>query len=279
MRILRALLAILIAIPFVGLGVFYFKQDDVIFHPQPDRIAPSVDYIEVEDIPTEDGEHLVAWYWPPAPGCPVMLFMHGNASRLDRDQARYDHIRAHGYGLLAPAWRGYAGSSGKPSEKGLHLDAKAAWNWLVAQGYAPDGIVLHGYSIGSGPAVRLASEVDAGALVLESPFYSMKALVALRSGFLPADLVLRHPLRSDKYIADVHEPLLIAHGGQDKLIPPAESRRLFDAANEPKTYRLFDTAGHNSLPADGLYEEAVWPFLDPLYPNCQTTGFTEVQQP
>lgn len=275
----RALLLVAIAIPVLGACALFVGQEAILFHPDDQRIAPQADYIEVVEFAAEDGVQLVAWYAPPRLGCPVLLLMHGNASRIDVDKWRYQRIHDNGAGMLALAWRGYSGSAGKPSEAGFHRDAAAAWAWLLAKGHAPSDIVIEGFSIGSGPAVKLASQTDPGALILEAPYYSMQDLFNSKARGLPVGLLLRHPFRSDRYIGDVRAPLLIAHGGADGLIPASQSARLLKKANEPKSYHLFEASDHNTLVRDGLYEEAVWPFLKPLFPDCTHIGSGEVTAP
>lgn len=261
MRLFAILLAGVATVLALAVGGAYAMQDKVLFHPDPTRVAPKAGYIEVEDIQTKDGEDLVGWYAPPSAGCPIILFLHGNGSRLDRDTWRYERIHDQGVGLLALAWRGYSGSSGKPSERGFNADADAAWSWLMAQGYASHDVIIQGFSIGSGPATRLASLQDAGALILEAPYYSMADLIRQKTAGVPVDFVLKHPFRSDHRIKQVDEPVLMAHGGVDRVIPSNQSKRLFELANAPKTYRLFDASDHNTLVRDGLYEEAIWPFI------------------
>ena len=49
--------------------------------------------------------------------------------RVDRDRL----LVADGTGLLALSYRGYEGSTGSPSETGLHLDADAAYAFAAAR--------------------------------------------------------------------------------------------------------------------------------------------------
>lgn len=257
-------------LPLVGIalaaalvvGGAHSLQDNVLFHPDATQIKPQADYLSVNEVVTEDGEKLVAWYSPPEAGCPVFLFFHGNGSRLDRDPWRYQRIHENGAGLLALAWRGYSGSSGKPSEQGFHKDAAAAWSWLMAQGHSSQDVIIHGYSIGTGPATRLASQVEAGGLILEAPYFSVSDLVRRKASGVPLDYLLRHPFRSDRDIPEVSEPVLMVHGAADSVIPAEQSKRLFELANEPKTYKIFESSEHNTLVRDGLYEEAIWPFVE-----------------
>ncbi len=260
MGILRGLAVLVVVLVLGACATLYTMQDSMMFYPQPERIAPTQDYIEAVEIGTEDGETLVAWYAKAELGCPTVLFMHGNGSRIDLDTWRYARIRDRGAGFLALSWRGYAGSTGKPGEKGFHLDAAAAWGWLMDQQIAANDVIIHGFSIGTGPATKLASEVDEGLLILEAPYYSMVDLVRKKFPLVPAGLLLKHKFRSDKYIASAGSPVFMVHGSADRVIPIEQSRRLFELALEPKAYKTMAGADHNTMVRDGVYD-AIWPFV------------------
>ena len=99
---------------------------------------------------TEDGESLLAWSIPPAPDRPLILYFHGNAGGLDLRVERFRAMAKAGMGLLAIEYRGYASSTGSPSERGLKLDGEAAYAAAIASGVAPERIVPLGESLGSG---------------------------------------------------------------------------------------------------------------------------------
>ena len=127
---------------------FWFRQDTVLFHPGGERSLPVQEFLTVQELQTSDGENLVAWYAPAQPACPTLLFLHGNGGRIAAYEGRYQRIHDAGVGVLALSWRGYSGSSGKPSEAGFHKDARAAWDWLTKDQGLPDGnIIIHGHSI------------------------------------------------------------------------------------------------------------------------------------
>ena len=68
-------------------------------------------------------------------------------------------------------YRGYGKSEGEPSEKGLYLDAEAAYDWIVAHGYTPKQIVIHGESLGTAVATYLATNRQSAGVILESAVY------------------------------------------------------------------------------------------------------------
>ena len=209
-----------------------------------------------------DNVQLAAWYVPPQPGHKVFLFLHGQGGRLSVQTGRWQRLRDSGHGVLALSYRGYPGSSGTPTEAGLHLDARAAYDWLLAR-HPKQDIVLHGHSLGSGVAVRLASGIEAHALVLEAPFSAAVDVAAERMPWFPVRLLMLDQFRSRDWIANTRAPLLIVHGERDTVIPITHAERLIALANEPKTLVRIPGGNHNSLVRDGLYGH-VWAFLAKL---------------
>src|SRR4029079_6468648 len=115
---------------------------------------------------TADGEKVIVWHVPARPGHPVVLYFHGNGDYLAGFFGRFREIIADGTGVVALYYRGYAGSSGQPSEHGLLRDAAAAYAFTIAR-YRTDQIVVWGFSLGSGVAVALAADQAVGKLILE----------------------------------------------------------------------------------------------------------------
>lgn len=268
MHLLKRPLSILIALLVVGYagaaaGMF-FLQRNILFDTVDTGDLASAGTLAIEGstrivIKTSDGEELAGWYLSPQPGQPVFLFMHGKRGELEQRDERWSKIRDHGAGVLAFSYRGFPGSTGSPNESGLHLDARAAYDWLREK-HPPEDIVLHGYSLGTAVAIHLAAEVPASALILEAPFTAIVDVAAERYPWLPVHLLMVDQFRSYDEIQKVKMPLLITHGDQDKSVPYEQARRLYARANEPKTFVSMPGSTHDSLVRDGLYSH-IWPFL------------------
>jgi len=251
-----------------GLGVSYLLlvgaicmfQRQLLYFPDPTHQAPTPGLgIEEVRLSTADGERLVAWHLRPQPGKPIMLFFNGNAASLAGDGPRWRSIARAGAGFFAVGYRGYDGSTGAPTEAGLRMDANAAYDW-VADRYPPQDIVIHGYSLGSGVAVRLAAERPARALILEAPYLSTVAVAAERFPWAPVRLLMWDRFASDEWIGRVHAPVMILHGDRDAVVPFRQGRALFELANAPKTFVRIPNGDHTSLVLAGLYDR-VWPFV------------------
>lgn len=261
-RFALATLAVLSLLYLGPVGCLYVKQRDILYHIEPEPPGPLDARLPLQDIriKTPDGETLQAYYEPPQPGRPVILFLHGQGSTLAMGKYRYIRMHKMGVGYLALAYRGYSHSTGKPTEKGLFIDGLAAYDWLKAQGFKDGDIVVHGHSLGTGVATYVASQRPAKALVLEAPFTAASDVAQERYPIVPANLLMKDKFRSRDRIGDVHMPLLIVHGDRDSVIPFAQGQRLFALANEPKRFIRMEGSEHNTLTRDGLYPH-IWSFL------------------
>jgi uncharacterized protein len=193
---------------------------------------------------TADGETLVAWYFRPRDGRPLILYFHGNGGALIDRVPRFRMLTARGYGLLAVSYRGYGGSTGSPTQSGLMQDGEAAYREARARGYDGDRIVLMGASLGTGVAIALAVTHEAAALVLEAPYFSALDIASTHYPFFPVRWLMLDQFRSDLAIRRVHIPVLMVHGEEDDVISISSAKRLFALANEPKTFMSAPGRGH-----------------------------------
>jgi uncharacterized protein len=253
-------LVILAAVGYLGgLVVLFFAQRTFIFPiPQTVRTTPeAAGFAEAEEhfLTTADDEKVIVWHVPAKPGHAVVIHFPGNGDFLAGLAGRFRDIVADGTGLVALSYRGYVGSSGRPSEQGLLLDAAAAYAFTSAR-YGADRIVLWGFSLGSGVAVALAAEQPVGKLILEAPYTSIVDVASAHFPLVPVRWLVRDRFRSDQRIARVKAPLLIMHGAGDTTIPISFGERLFALAHEPKQFVRFPEGGHNDLDNYGAIETA-----------------------
>ena len=255
-------LGLLVALAALSVGALYVAQDSMIF-PAPNGPAPRAsDGLVLEEIDTPDGERLAALWHAPEVGEPTVLFLHGNAAAIAHLAPFAREFATEGYGFLVPAWRGYPGSTGAPSEAGLLIDAEAAFDWATARTAGP--IVVYGESLGSGPAVHVAGVREPAALVLEAPYDSVLAVSAARFPFVPVAPLLRHPFRSDTRIGSVRAPVLIVHGDRDGIIPISHGRALHALA--PEGAEFHEVAGANHFNIGELAMPRILSFLREAIP-------------
>ncbi|WP_213773542.1 alpha/beta fold hydrolase [Bradyrhizobium sp. dw_78] len=244
----------------------FFTQRAFVF-PVPQRVRTALaaaGFPEAQEhvLTTADGEKIIVWHVPAKPGHAVVLYFPGNGDYLAGSVGRFRGIVSDGTGLVALSYRGYAGSSGQPSEQGLLQDAAAAYAF-VAERYKAGQIAVWGFSLGTGVAVALAAAHPVARLILEAPYTSIADVAAARPLFrwVPVRWLLRDQFRSDERITAVTAPLLIMHGGRDSVVPIGFGERLFALAHQPKQFVRFAEGGHDNLDNYGAIE-ATRHFLD-----------------
>jgi fermentation-respiration switch protein FrsA (DUF1100 family) len=172
-----------------------------------------------------------------------------------------------GYHVLLFDYRGYADNPGSPSEEGLKTDARAAARALAERPEVdPERVAYFGESLGASVCGGLASELPPAALILRSPFPSTVEIGRHHYPYLPVVEPLvwdRYPL-ARQLAADVRAPLLIVVGEHDEIVPPHLSRRVWEAAAEPKRFVEVPAAHHNdeALLAGEVFVGELAAFLD-----------------
>ncbi|CAG8948880.1 hypothetical protein HYFRA_00002004 [Hymenoscyphus fraxineus] len=157
------------------------------------------------------------------------------------------------YVLVCCSYRGYWTSNGRPSEKGIALDALASLQWIATQATSsptkPTPFIIWGQSIGAGVASALTSSFPASlskslplkALILETPFLSIRAMLQTLypQKWLPYRYLwpfLRNHLDAEKALGVMSErwgergektpKVWILQAGRDELVPAGHAERL-----------------------------------------------------
>jgi len=206
--------------------------------------------ISLPTIPTNVATHVI----PALKEYPVILFLHGNAATR-ASSARIQHYQGFssrlGANVLAIDYRGFADSTGQPSEAGLLCDARSAFDWLVAHGKRPEDILIIGHSLGTGVSGLLGAElssegINCRGIVLLSPFTSIREVLHTYNmfGFIPllkplamipgaislVQKALVHRFDTLQAVPNITTTsVLIAHAKNDWDIPDTHSDVLFQA--------------------------------------------------
>jgi fermentation-respiration switch protein FrsA (DUF1100 family) len=242
-------------------GLLYLTQRSLQYLPESFRTSPAAAGMpEAEEVvlDTADGERVIVWHVPPRDDRSVVLYFHGNGASLRWRVDRFRALTLDGVGLVALSYRGYGGSTGRPTEDGLIIDAQTAYAFAVVR-YGAKRIDLWGESLGSGVAVALAAEKPIGRMVLQSPFTSAADVGAAHYWYMPVRLLMKDQFRSDARIGAVTAPVLVLHGERDTIVPIALGERLYELIKSPKRFVRFPGVGHNDLGVQAV--EAARPFL------------------
>jgi hypothetical protein len=256
---------------YVGLCVIlFFLQDRLVYHPtrqiEQDPSAIGLEYTFVE-FRSEDGVGLTGFYTPARETSRgTVLFCHGNGGNISHRLETIGIYHHMGFDTLVFDYRGYGRSEGAPSEIGTYRDARAAWDWLLAEtDVAPGRVVIHGRSLGGPIAAHLARHVDAGGLIIESSFPSAPELGQSMYPIFPVRWLIRYSYDTAAFLQDVTEPVLVIHSREDRLVPWAQGRAVYDAAGQPKRF-VEITGSHNAGFVDSgrIYTEGLESFLSEM---------------
>ncbi len=248
------LMAVFAYISLVGL--VYLSQRAILYPGASATPAPEhARWGETIRVKTPDGETLQGLYGQEDPGKPCVLLFFGNGDRVDNYEFLAQALAARGIGLLAISYRGYPGSTGSPSEKGLLTDGIAAFDWLSARSRSE--IVVLGRSLGTGVAVNTAGKRPAVGVILVSPYLSVLSVAQTHYPFFPVTLLIKDPFRSDLKITSVRQPKLFIHGRHDESIPLSSGQALYRIAPEPKQLLVYDGAGHNDILNDSMVGDVI----------------------
>ena len=238
--VLAVLLALLAVLWSAQRGLLYFPDGRAV-----PRAAAVLAAAEDVELATEDGLSLRGWFVP-APGAQAaVLVFNGNAGNRSDRAPLAAALAREGLTVLLFDYRGYGGNPGSPTETGLLRDARAARAYLASR-IAEDRIAYFGESLGAAVAVALATERPPLALILRSPFTSLAELGAHHYPYLPVhERLLQDTHSSLGRIARVGAPVLVIAGEQDRIVPLAFTRRLYEAAAEPRRFVTIPGGDHN----------------------------------
>jgi len=259
---------VLLILYVVFLGLLWNLQRSFVFFPQrlsgPRELATDFP-ARLVDFPSADGKQLVCLYAPPpAPDGPVFLIFHGNAGSIRGWSGQLRATVGHGYGGLLVDPQGYGWSEGRPSEKHLFQDARAAFDFLRAQGIAASRIVVQGISIGTGMAAWLAVHEPVRGLILQSAFTSIPAVAQTILPFVPCDLIFRDRFDNLARAPRIRCPVLLLHGREDSLVPPEQSQAIASALTCRKRLVFAPGYHHNDLGRWKGYWPTIRAFLGDL---------------
>jgi uncharacterized protein len=248
-RLTRVLLTVGVLAYLCLCAFLYWGQERMIF---PTYAVPALARTPQLKLPTSEGITYVL-VKDKKTNCDVLYFG-GNAEAVDGSlnvlAAAFDRCN-----VLAMVYRGYGASSGQPSEQALFADAVALYQLRKTP---TRQFIVVGRSLGAAVATYLASQANVNQLVLVTPFDSLSNLAALKFPWVPTDLLLKHPFRSDIYARSVKAPVHIIVANQDEIIPLSSSMSLLNVFERSKRHLTqLDEVGHNTIDLHPKYFSAL----------------------
>ena len=235
-----AKLMAIVAFMYVGLcAVLFFYQRNLIYFPPLPNSERDTDTFVL----SSDGAQLLV-NASNRSGTDAVIYFGGNAEDVSYSLPTIS-AAFQGYAIYLLHYRGYGGSTGKPSEAALVADAIALFDKVHAEHH---NVVVVGRSLGSGVAMHLASQRPVARLVLVTPYSSLQELAESQFPYLPIRWLMLDKFESWKYAERINTPTLVIAAEHDEIIPRASTDALYGRfRNGVASLKTVVGAGHNTI--------------------------------
>jgi pimeloyl-ACP methyl ester carboxylesterase len=238
-RTLMSLVALIVAVYLVLCAALFFFQRSMIYFPQPNAVTSADSQLTLS---MPDAQ--VSVITRERVGPRALIYFGGNAEDVSRNLPEFAEAFPE-YAVYLLNYRGFGGSGGSPSEEAIAEDALALFDQVYT---SHPQVSLIGRSLGSGVAVRLASQRPVQQLILVTPYNSLEEIAARQYPWVPVKWLLKDRFESGKYAAHIRVPTLLLAASDDEVIPRASTQRLLE--NFPQgvaLLRVVPDSGHNSI--------------------------------
>ena len=241
--------------PFFSYNLFSSYQEELIFIPKdvPDTESPT--YIPCLFI-REQKNHSKN----------IILMFHGNAEDIFGARCMGETLvqKLH-MNVIIVEYPGYSIYYSEPSADEIINNTTIVYDFIKNKLKIDDkNIYIFGRSIGTSPAIYLASMRKPNALITISAFTSIKAVADNLVGFLK--IFVKERMTSIDYIKKVTCPIIFIHGQKDPLIPFKETILLKDNCDCPFEVVLPLEMTHNDFEID---EDIIDPINNFIKKNCK----------
>lgn len=251
----------LLPLVFSLLGACALKVEEAdIFGPEP-LPEQNLGFLNT-DINFDDSRIGIRLNFPLTPQTddrPVIVFFHGNSGNVVHWSPFTYRLAQSDARVIAVDYPGFGVSDGTPSLEGMRLSGLKVLTYLFDNKILTkdDTLVLYGLSLGSHPALWLASDpsrvdqfgldgliVEAGLSNVEDMVVHIRSRISLNFLIRP-QISERIVINNDELIQNTPLNVYLLHGTKDQQIPPWMSQRLAVAAGA-QLYDLWyvQGAGH-----------------------------------
>jgi fermentation-respiration switch protein FrsA (DUF1100 family) len=245
---LKNYLVFLIIIPLLHSCAFIVNK--VSFFPNRTDIVKQLhlpSHVSLVRFGTLDKKTIEALYYKNDNNHKVILYFHGNTGNIYGRMPECQMLFSSGFNVFIVSYRGYSKSEGRPSEKGVYVDAESSLEFLRNHyNYKTEEVYVLGRSLGTAVAVNLCQKKDIKKLILVTPMSCGNDLAnAMGVGFLKP--FAGDPFDSYSKINNISSEILIIHGTADEVIPYSQGKKLFNHFTGTKTFVTVLMGHHNDL--------------------------------
>ncbi|XP_075049487.1 lysophosphatidylserine lipase ABHD12-like [Mixophyes fleayi] len=224
-------------------------------------------------------------------GNPVIIYLHGNGGTraVDHRVQLMKVLSRAGFHVLSLDYRGFADSTGEPSEEGVTQDSVYLYEWVKARSHG-NPVCLWGHSLGTGIATNAARKLQekgnpADAVILEAPYTNIRDAGAFHPFgkiyhiypgfeyfFLDTMALANCVFPNDENIKVLTTPLMILHAEDDNVVPVTMAKELHEIAVNSHHRRgvklvLYPAElgyKHKFIYKDPKLSEKLWAFLNSI---------------
>ncbi|MCK5704088.1 MAG: alpha/beta fold hydrolase, partial [Cyclobacteriaceae bacterium] len=241
------LLKLMLALYIIVCGLLYVFQEKLIFFPQKLEKNHQFSFnqkFEEINVKTIDGISLNGLLFKADSSKGLIFYLHGNAGSLSSWGGVAETYTDLNYDIFILDYRGYGKSEGSINgQEQLFQDVQTAYDELKKK-YREDKIIVLGYSIGTGPAAKIASTNNPELLILQAPYYNMTDLMRHTYRIIPT-FILKYTFETNEFIKNCKMPIVIFHGNQDRVIYYGSSVKLKEQFKEQISLITLEGQGHN----------------------------------
>ena len=257
MKTVFTIIKIAAVIYFVLCLVLYFVQEKMIFFPE--KIPRDYTFhfrqpFEEKSFVAADDTRLHGLLFRSDSAKGLIFYLHGNAGSLKSwGEVAKTYTDLH-YDLFMLDYRGYGKSEGTISgEQQLHDDVQLVYDNLKTT-YGENKIIVLGYSIGTGPALKLASVNHPRLLILQAPYYSLTDMMQHTFRIIPP-ILLKYKFSNNIFLPNCRMPVIIFHGDKDEVIYYGSSLKLKALFKPADTLITLHSQGHNGMSDNQSYQQ------------------------
>lgn len=242
----------LLLVIYLGFGAYlYLNQRNFIYFP-----ARAETPVEDEDVFENEGEKIRVSVINRGKRQAIIYFG-GNAENVDYNIDTFKALFTD-HTVYLVKYRGYSGSTGSPSERGLYSDAIHIFDKLSRE-HAE--ISIMGRSLGGAVASYIASRRPVHRLVLITPFDSAASVARSQFPFYPVSLLIKDKYDSLARAGEIDANTMIIAAGNDRIIDISHARRLAKGFRQDITFHVIEGAGHNDISSFPGYYQALSDFI------------------
>lgn len=240
-------------------SVLFILQDHLLFHPKAVEADSSYGFTEpyqesVIPLDAQTQFHVVHFTVPDSIRKGVVLYFHGNQKNIGRYAPYAKLFTRNNYEVWMIDYPKFGKSTGELTEENLYEGALQLY-MLAKIRFKSEQIIIYGKSIGTGIATQLASIRDCKALVLETPYYSMKSLLGRYLFMYPLQQLLHFKFPTADYLPKVNAPVRIFHGTDDGVIPYSNAKKLEPLLKKGDAFITIPEGVHNNLTVSNIVQQ------------------------